>query len=160
MRLRLPPRSGRPKRRARAGNRRRHVYLAGTVGPMRFLPVIGLVLLALVPASAAAAPPAPFGHACAPKDGVRFCPTATLADRVASFDGVPLDVDVTLPPTGDGPFPTIVMLHGLGQSKTTFEAADEAGTGADGKPAVQRFHYNNNFYAKRGYAVVNLSERG
>src|SRR3954447_26257622 len=100
----------------------------------------------LVPAAANAAPPNPFGHACTDQNGVRFCPAATLDQRVPTWDGVPIDVDVSLPPTGDGPFPTIVMVHGLGQSKTTFEAADEAGTGADGKPAVQRFHYNNNIY--------------
>src|SRR3954449_6725022 len=117
---------------------------------MRFLPVIGLVLLALVPASAAAAPPAPFGHACAPKDGVRFCPTATLANRVASFDGVPLDVDVTLPPTGDGPFPTIVMLHGYGGSKADYETEASSTT----------YHWNAEFFAKRGYAVVNSTARG
>ena len=46
---------------------------------------------------AQAAPPNPFGHACAPQNGVLFCPTATDAQRVPSFDGVPLDVDVTLP---------------------------------------------------------------
>jgi predicted esterase len=53
---------------------------------------------------------------------VRFCPTETLSQRVASFDGVPLDVDVTLPASGTGPFPTIVMLHGWGGSKTSFES--------------------------------------
>src|SRR6201991_1202859 len=79
-------------------------------------------LLALLPAaSASAADPAPFGHACAPQNGVRFCPTTDLASRPKSFDGTPLDVDVTLPPTGDGPFPTILLLHGLGQTKTAFE---------------------------------------
>src|SRR5262249_37229001 len=41
--------------------------------------------------------------------GVRFCPTTSLVARVPMRDGVPIDVDVTLPPTGDGPFPTIVM---------------------------------------------------
>ena len=46
-----------------------------------------------------------------------FCPTAIDAQRVPSFDGVPLDVDVTLPPSGDGPFPTIVMMHGWGGNK-------------------------------------------
>ena len=34
-----------------------------------------------------------------------FCPTARDAQRVPSFDGVPLDVDLTLPALGDGPFP-------------------------------------------------------
>ena len=113
-----------------------------------------------VPATATAAPPNPFGHACNPQNGVLFCPTSGLEDRVATWDGVPIDVDVTLPATGDGPFPTIVMVHGLGQSKTTFEAVDDNGTGADGSTPVQRYHYNNVFYAKRGYAVVNISERG
>jgi|tagenome__1003787_1003787.scaffolds.fasta_scaffold20982933_5 pimeloyl-ACP methyl ester carboxylesterase len=108
----------------------------------------------LIPAAAAAAaPPAPFGHACTDQNGVLFCPTTGLDDRVASWDGVPIDVDVTMPETGDGPFPTIVMVHGLGGSKTAFEASDDNGSG-------QAFHYNNRFYAKRGYAVVTLSQRG
>jgi predicted acyl esterase len=114
----------------------------------------------LTPAVASAAPPNPFGHPCNPQNGVLFCPAATLDDRVASWDGVPLDVDVTLPESGDGPFPTIVMSHGLGGSKTAFEAVDENGTAAAGGSSLQRFHYNNIFYAKRGYAVVNLSARG
>jgi hypothetical protein len=104
----------------------------------------------LVPASANAAPPAPFGHACTPQSGVLFCPAATLDQRVASWDGVPIDVDVTLPETGDGPFPTIVMVHGLGQTKTKFESTDPNNP----------YHYNNTYFAQRGYAVVNLSERG
>ena len=101
---------------------------------------------AALPAGAAAAPPDPFGHPCSAVSGVRFCPTSLDAQRVKSFDGVPLDVDVTLPPTGDGPFPTIVMLHGYGGSKTSFENAPEG--------------YNNIHFAKRGYAVVNYSARG
>ena len=70
-----------------------------------------------MPASAMAAP-GPFGHACTTQaDGTRFCPTTDGApgrtvDGVPTFDGVPLDVDVTLPAGGKGPFPTIVMLHG------------------------------------------------
>src|ERR1700735_598389 len=75
----------------------------------------GLALLALwlcgllAPAGAAAArksgEAAAFGHACKFPDWVRFCPTEGLSQRVPSFDGVPLDVDVTLPATGNGPFP-------------------------------------------------------
>ena len=79
---------------------------------LRFL-FCAALLCVPVPA-ASAAPPAPFGHACTPRDGALFCPTADDASRVPSFDGVPLDVDVWLPATGDGPFPTIVMLHGFG----------------------------------------------
>jgi fermentation-respiration switch protein FrsA (DUF1100 family) len=112
-------------------------------------------------APAGAAPLSPFGHPCALQDGVRFCPTADSAARVPSFDGIPLDVDVTLPEKGNGPFPTIVMLHGFGGSKTDFETAspggpapEEAGNGST------IYRYNNNFYAHRGYAVVNYTARG
>jgi fermentation-respiration switch protein FrsA (DUF1100 family) len=75
---------------------------------------------------------------------------------VPSFDGVPLDVDVTLPPasTGPGPYPTIVMLHGWGGSKTDFES-----TNPDGDGSVT-YHYNNAYYASQGYAVVNYTARG
>ena len=97
---------------------------------------------------AGAAPPLPFGHACVPQEGVLFCPTASDADRVPSWDGVPLDVDVTLPATGDGPFPTIVMLHGWGGSKASFEAQSAESS------------YKSSFYASRGYAVVNYTARG
>ena len=45
-----------------------------------------------------------------------------------SFDGVPLDVDVTLPPTGNGPFPTIVMLHGWGGARPTSSRARPTAT--------------------------------
>jgi predicted acyl esterase len=98
--------------------------------------------------AAEAAPPLPFGHACVPQAGVLFCPTTSDPQRVASWDGVPLDVDVTLPPTGDGPFPTIVMMHGWGGSKTAFERGALASS------------YDNVHYAQMGYAVVNYSARG
>ncbi len=114
----------------------------------RFALPVALVVAGLVPASAHAAPPSPFGHACAPQDGVLFCPTVTDAQRVPSFDGVPLDVDVTLPASGDGPFPTIVMLHGFAENKTRFEGSGVANG------------YNNVTYARLGYAVVNYSARG
>jgi fermentation-respiration switch protein FrsA (DUF1100 family) len=102
----------------------------------------------LMAPAAQAAPPLPFGHACVPQNGVLFCPNASDDQRVPSWDGVPLDVDVTLPPTGDGPFPTIVILHGWAENKTTYEGASPSGS------------YNNVFYAQQGFAVVNYSARG
>jgi fermentation-respiration switch protein FrsA (DUF1100 family) len=111
-------------------------------------------VLALAGGATAQAEPAPFGHACKAQNGVRFCPTETLAQRVPSFDSVPLDVDVTLPPAGEGPFPTIVMLHGWGGNKTNFESTSPAGDGNN------TFDYNNVYYAQHGYAVVNYSARG
>lgn len=99
---------------------------------------------------AAAAPPQPFGHSCQPQNGVLLC----TGSRVASFDGVPLDADVTLPATGDGPFPTIVMLHGYGGNKTNFESSRPEGDGGT------TYHYNNVWFAQQGYAVLNYSARG
>ncbi|MGN6276061.1 MAG: CocE/NonD family hydrolase [Solirubrobacterales bacterium] len=130
-------------------------------GP-RWVAAIAVALGALIwAAPAAGSAAAPFGHACVPENGVRFCPTPDLASRVPSFDGVPLDVDVTLPEKGKGPFPTIVMLHGFGGDKTSFEttsplgpAPEEAGNGST------IYRYNNVFYAQHGYAVVNYTARG
>ncbi len=115
-----------------------------------------------VPASAASPAGAPFGHACTTQpDGVRFCPTTDLgpgqtADGVPSFDGVPLDVDVTLPPAsrGPGPYPTIVMLHGYGDDKTEFESTTPQGDGSI------TYHYNNDYFAQQGYAVLTYTARG
>src|SRR5918999_651844 len=116
---------------------------------------------ALAPAGAAAAPPAPFGHPCEPRNGVLFCPTRTLEERVPSFDGTPIDVDVTLPADAEEgePLPTIVMLHGWGGSKSNFESdSPEGGSSTTG--AATTYHYNNTYYAQRGYAVVNSTARG
>src|SRR4051795_9165817 len=77
-----------------------------------------------------------------------YCPTAADPARIPSFDGVPLDVDVFLPPTGDGPFPTIAMLHGFAGSKADAEAGGTASTS------------NASFYARRGYAVLVPTARG
>ena len=115
----------------------------------RLLLAVGaLAALLTLPASAGAAPPGPFGHACAPSDGALLCPTVSDAARVASFDGVPIDVDVFLPPTGDGPFPTIAMLHGFAGSKADPEAGGATST------------TNAAFYARNGYAVLVPSARG
>ena len=121
---------------------------------MKKLLPLTLALTLLAPAAAGAAPPNPFGHACTPQNGVLLCPTASDAERVASWDGVPLDVNVTLPPSGDGPFPTIVMMHGWGGTKSAFESTTPEGDGGTG------YHYNNVYFAQHGYAVVTLSARG
>jgi predicted acyl esterase len=67
--------------------------------------------------------------ACVEQSGVQFC-AGGPATRVESFDGVPLDVSVTLPPASmDGPFPLVVDLHGwsLGKRETPFDAWAETG---------------------------------
>jgi len=127
---------------------------------------VTVVLLAALAAGAAAAPvqaaePKPLGLACAPRDGVRFCPAETAAQRVPSWDGVPIDVDVTLPATGDGPWPTIALHNGLGGHKRQLEpTAPSPGNGRGPKIFPNTDSYNNVFYARRGYAVLALSTRG
>ena len=100
------------------------------------------------PAPAVAADPATtdsaLGIDCLPVDGARFCAGA-LINRVPSWDGVPLDADVYLPPKGTpGPYPLIVGLHGFGVNKLlAFERPNEPFD-----------------YAKQGYAVLAYSARG
>src|SRR5215217_4392123 len=119
--------------------------------------VAALLALALLPASAAAATK-PFGRSCTAQNGVRSC----TGERVPTFDGVPIDVDVTLPPAGDGPFPTIVMLHGYGGDKSDYEASRPEGDKqpSDEPESATTYHWNSNFFARRAYAVVNPTARG
>jgi fermentation-respiration switch protein FrsA (DUF1100 family) len=126
----------------------RHRRFAAITTSLTAIAVAGLL------ATSASAATKPFGHACKAQDGVRFCPTASSAQRVPTFDGVPLDADVTLPAQGKGPFPTIVMLHGWGGNKTSFESSNPQGDGS------VTYDYNNNYYAKLGYAVLNYTARG
>ena len=65
-----------------------------------------------------------------------------------SFDGVPLDADLALPATGNGPFPLIVLLHGFGYTKTSYEAKSPD----DG--------LDDATLASRGYAVLMYTARG
>ena len=64
-----------------------------------------IAIASLAIAAAARAQVKPFGVLdCVPQDGVRFC-AGSVATRVPSFDRVPLDVNVTLPATGDTRLP-------------------------------------------------------
>ena len=56
---------------------------------------------------------------CVAADGVQSC-IGDLTSRVETFDGVPLDVNVILPPASmEGPFPLVVDLHGWSLGKST-----------------------------------------
>jgi hypothetical protein len=71
--------------------------------------------------------------------GVQFC-EGDVTTRIESFDGVPLDVNVTLPPAAmSGPFPLIIEMHGWSGSKSSL-------------PSVDR--------ALAGYVVLNYTARG
>ena len=76
---------------------------------------------------------------------------------VPSFDGVPLDVDLTLPATATpaGGYPLLVMMHGWGNSKGDWESSDFCDSSS-----ADRCNYNNVAFAHRGYAVLNYTARG
>ncbi len=96
--------------------------------------------------------PHPFGLlSCKSEHGIRFCQGGQQKSgdlRVHSFDGVPLDADVALPSHGRGPFPLIVLLHGLGGSKKDWENSTDNGG------------INDTTLASMGYAVLMYTARG
>jgi hypothetical protein len=102
----------------------------------------------LVPQAATAATPKPFGQLeCTPQEGVRLC-----SGRVATFDGVPIDLNVTLPkddPAHAGPFPLMILSHGWGGAKLPL--GSQAGDDVSGASEP---------WASRGYAVLSISSRG
>src|SRR5262245_19678368 len=109
----------------------------------RRLPLLGFLVATLLGASTA--PAAVVGSvfggrvACALQEGVQLCAGGPGA-RVETWDGVPLDANVTLPPSSmTGPFPLIVDIHGWGVGKTA-------------APFVER--------ALDGYVVLSHSARG
>jgi dienelactone hydrolase len=113
---------------------------------MRGVPILVVVLTALAacaPAQAEITTAFDGAVSCRSQaDGVRWCGGAKTT--VASFDRVPIDVNVALPrarPSGpDGRFPLIMIFHGWGGSKV-----DLAG--------MRRF-------LARGYAVFSMTDRG
>ena len=53
---------------------------------------------------------------------------------------------MTLPASGDAPFPTIVMLHGFGGNKANYEASKPAG---DDPASATTYLWNSNWFARR-----------
>ena len=113
--------------------------------------------LAPLPAAASSSPLPLLGGCQAQTDqadafAYRFC-----SAYVPSFDGVPLDVDLTLPAGAtprDG-YPLVVMMHGWGNSKTDWENSAFCDSAS-----ADKCNYNNLAFAHRGYAVLNYSARG
>jgi dienelactone hydrolase len=101
-------------------------------------------LFALV-ALLAAAPGAlaqvrPFGVLdCKLAQGVRFCP-GNVDNRIKSFDGVPLDVNVALPADDERLLPLVIDLSSWGGAKRKLGGVKE--------------------WAADGYAVLTISQRG
>lgn len=95
-------------------------------------------------AGAQGGPSAILGIPCIPGQGSISICQGTLLTRVPSWDGVPLDVDLYLPPDDGEPDPLIVGLHGFGANKV-------AAFPGQNYPLQQ---------AQRGYAVMAYSARG
>ena len=128
----------------------RRLLVAGAAG---LLAPILLLLPSPVTAAASPACPAPLSAAAtiSPPGGVTFL---LCSGRVPSFDGTPLDVDVSIPTTAHGPLPLMVMMHGWGNSKTEWESTTLEGDNAD------KWHWNNAWFAAHGYAVLTYTARG
>ena len=125
----------------------------------RLLSIAATVVIGTVGSPAAQASPSlPLLGSCQPRFdqadefAYRFC-----TGYVATFDGVPIDVDLTLPAgsvPGDG-YPLLVMMHGWGNSKADFESSAFClASSAD------HCYYNNLSFASRGYAVLTYTARG
>ncbi|MEA2622180.1 MAG: type transport system ATP-binding protein [Chloroflexota bacterium] len=122
----------------------RRAMLATMVAVLAGVPAAG--------ASAATAPPitASFNDCPVYPGGDHIC-----TGEVPSFNGSMLDVDLTLPSNGGGAkHPLIVMLHGFGNDKHEWESTDDAGDGAD------KARWNNHWFARHGYYVLNYTARG
>jgi predicted acyl esterase len=104
------------------------------------LALVALVLVAQAPIPARAADSVFTGRVpCVEAQGVRFC-QGDVTRRVETWDGIPLDANVTLPPaTVPPPYPLIVDEHGWSLGKA-------------GGAFVQQ--------ALAGYAVLSYSARG
>ncbi|MEA2170659.1 MAG: type transport system ATP-binding protein, partial [Solirubrobacteraceae bacterium] len=100
--------------------------------------VVALALLLAAPAHADDL----LGLPCSDQpDGTRVC-AGDATHRIPSFDGVPLDANIVLPPTGTaGPFPLVVFSPGFGVGKNSVPSSIVA-------------------LAARGYAVLTYSPRG
>jgi hypothetical protein len=88
-------------------------------------------------------------------DGQRIC-----SAEVPSFDGTPLDVDLTLPDNATlterrQSHPLMVMLHGFGNDKREWESKDNKGDNAD------KHNWNSHWFAEQhGYYVLTYTARG
>ena len=102
----------------------------------------------MVPASAQSSLP---GFSCTHVSASR---AIVCSAKLASWDGVPLDADLTLPAGRVVPRPLIVMLHGYANQKTEWESASASNSNPD------KDHYNNVWFASRGYAVLTYTARG
>ena len=126
---------------------------------------IAAVGAALAPGSAAAAGPdrlSALKSSCRARTSPDHARYRICSGMVNSFDGTPLDVTVTLPAKKTRKkLPLIAFLHGFLADKTEYLSETKNGTGPDrGANAYKTVHWNNVWFASRGYEVLNYSHRG
>jgi len=130
----------------------------GAAARVRVLSVLAALVLAALGSAPAHAAQMPLLDSCQGRvdttdsSSYRFC-----SGFVPSFDGVPLDTDLTMPAgtTPAGGYPLIVMMHGWGASKGYWESSDFCTTSS-----WDACNYNNVWFANRGYAVLTYTARG
>jgi X-Pro dipeptidyl-peptidase (S15 family) len=137
----------------------------------RLAAALGALTLAVGLQTASAAGPADpltaLKHGCVkkrsedPRSAARVS-YVICSGQVASFDGTPLDVTLTLPlHSTKRRLPLIVFLHGFLADKGEYMSTTRSGTGPDrGGAAYKTVRWNNVWFASRGYAVLNYSSRG
>ncbi|HEV2686295.1 MAG TPA: hypothetical protein VGW79_06625 [Actinomycetota bacterium] len=79
---------------------------------------------------------------------------------VPSFDGLPLSVDVTIPCDARGSLPFVSMNHGWTDDKTIWEETGRSDTVGSAFRPGPNAHWNNIWFASRGYAVMTYTMRG
>lgn len=77
-----------------------------------------------------------------------------------SFDGLPMSVDVTIPCEASGAIPLVTMAHGWTDDKTIWEETGRSDTVSSTFRRASNHHWNNIWFASRGYAVLNYTARG
>jgi predicted acyl esterase len=126
-----------------------------TVGLLGAAAVAATAIAVAPPTAARAAATCPSGTTQSahytPAGGVAF---TVCTGMLPSFDGTPLDTDVSIPDSATGALPLMVMMHGWGNDKTNFEATTLAGNGANTDD------WNNAWFTAQGYAVLNYTARG
>ena len=122
-----------------------------------------MLWLAVAPAARAADPLAELRGGCKLERTTDRKPSThrICSGMVRSFDGTPLDVTLTVPTRTRGrALPLVVMLHGLFNSKEEYLSQSRHGVRDEGANAYKTVRWNNAWFAKRGYAVLNYSARG
>jgi pimeloyl-ACP methyl ester carboxylesterase len=71
--------------------------------------------------------------------------------EIASFDGIGLDTDLSIPTGATRAAPTMLFLHGWSGDKGDWEANSVTGSSPD------QYHWNDVWFVSRGWVSVNYT---